>query len=94
MKANMPLYYLEERRILLKLISEDGMTIMCKMKNRLNVLGTQVDPFHDTAVATFNEKGLITQFKLYNCRSPIIGIVQMATGKGPYVLSAAREELE
>ncbi|MCJ1382580.1 hypothetical protein MMC17_005693 [Xylographa soralifera] len=93
-KANTELHHLEERRVLSSFTSEDGLKVVCEMKNRLSVIGNPLDPFYETAVATFNEQGLITDFKLYNCRSPIVGIIQTMTGRGPYTLDAAKQEFE
>lgn len=54
------------------------------MKNKLLVLGEILDPFYETAVLSFNEEGLITEWKMYSCRSHVVAIVQMKTGMGPY----------
>ena len=93
-KTNIQSHHIEERRVQSSLVSEDGRTVMCEMRNRLDVLGTPLDNFYETAVARFNEKGLITDFKVYNCRSPIVGVVQTVTGKGPYTAAAAKQEFE
>lgn len=93
-KTNIQSHYIEERRVQSSLVSEDGRTVMCEMRNRLSVLGTPLDNFYETAVAKFNEKGLITDFKVYNCRSPIVGVIQTVTGKGPYTAAAAKQEFE
>lgn len=54
------------------------------MDNHLVIHGKDLDRFPETAVAVFNDKGLITDFKIYCCRSPIVTIVQEVTGEGPY----------
>lgn len=86
--------HIEERRVLSNFVSEDGLTVMCEMKNRLSVRGTPLDPFYETVVARFNEKGLVTDFKVYNCRSPVVAITQTVTWNGPYTPDAAKQEVE
>jgi len=77
-------YHIEERRVLSRAASEDGSTVIVEMKNRLNVLGSELDPFYETAVAVFTEEGRIAELKIYSCRSHIVGIIQDKTGEGPY----------
>jgi hypothetical protein len=77
-------YHIEERRVLSRATTEDGSTVIVEMKNSLNVLGDILDPFYETAVAVFNEGGLITGLKTYSCRSHIVGMIQEKTGEGPY----------
>lgn len=69
-------YYIEERRVLSRATSEDGLTIILKMKNSLNILGNSLDRFYETAVAVFNEHGLITGLKIYSCHSHIVGMIR------------------
>ncbi|TVY40474.1 hypothetical protein LSUB1_G003284 [Lachnellula subtilissima] len=76
-KTNIQSHHIEERRVQSSLVSEDGRTVMCEMRNRLDVLGTPLDNFYETAVA-----------------SPIVGVVQTVTGKGPYTAAAAKQEFE
>lgn len=76
--------HVAERRILSRSITADGLTIYCEMKNRLHVLGQTLDPFYETAVVVFNDKGFITELKQYSCRSHIAEIIQDQTGLGPY----------
>lgn len=84
LKDNLTHYYLEERRILSQAVDEANSRVFCEMKNRLVVHGEVLDPFYETAIATFNADGLITDFKFYSCRSHIVMLIQKATGIGPY----------
>lgn len=93
-KANTEIYHIEERRVLSSLISKDGRTVSCEMKNRMNILGNPLDPFYETVVVRFNDEGLITEFKTYSCRSPIVAVIQAMTGEGPYTLETVKEEFE
>ncbi|KAH8816622.1 hypothetical protein F5884DRAFT_829802 [Xylogone sp. PMI_703] len=77
-------YHVHERRILSHSTSSDGRTVFCEMNNVMHVLGQALDPFYETAVAAFNEQGLIIEYKQYSCRSHIVEIVQDKTGLGPY----------
>ncbi|KAI1409001.1 hypothetical protein F5Y13DRAFT_98225 [Hypoxylon sp. FL1857] len=61
-----------------------GSKISVEMSNDLDVRGKKLDSFPEVAVVTFNCEGLITNFKLYCCRSPIVHIIQDVTGEGPY----------
>ena len=89
-KQNLQTCHLDERRVLSRSAADDGVTIVCEMKNRLIVLGRSLDPFYETVVVKFNERGLITDFKLYSCRSHIVMIVQEVTGVGPYNSETAK----
>ncbi|KAF3057464.1 hypothetical protein GL218_06301 [Daldinia childiae] len=75
---------IEERRVVDRFESADGTKISVEMNNRLVVHGKELDPFPETATAVFNEKGLITDFKVYCCRSAVVQIIQDVTGEGPY----------
>lgn len=75
---------LNERRVIERFESAGGSKISCEMSNSLTVQGRVLDPFPETVTAVFNDKGLITDFKLYACRSPIVAIIQEVTGEGPY----------
>ena len=75
---------LGERRVLSRSATADGSTIFCEMENRLKILGETLDPYFETAVAVFNDEGLITQLKHYGFRSHIVAIIQDKTGVGPY----------
>jgi hypothetical protein len=77
-------YFMEERRVLSRATSDDGSTVIVEMKNRLNVLGGTIDPFYETAIAVYNNAGLITGFMTYSCRSYIVGMIQDKIGNGPY----------
>ncbi|TVY40483.1 hypothetical protein LOCC1_G004766 [Lachnellula occidentalis] len=94
LKLNIQSHHIEQRRVQARLVSEDGRTVMCEMRNRLCVLGTPLENFYETAVARFDDEGLIEDFKVYSCRSPIVGVVQTVTGKGPYTAAAAKQEFE
>ncbi|KAF2641456.1 hypothetical protein P280DRAFT_313842 [Massarina eburnea CBS 473.64] len=76
--------HIEKREVLLFALTSDEYTVLCEMKQRINVMGEIIDPFFETAVVTFDEEGLIKVFKIYNCWSPIVRIVQDKTGLGPY----------
>jgi hypothetical protein len=88
------IYHVERRTVTSSLTSDDGRTVMLEMRNRLDVLGVALDPFYETAVARFNDDGLIVDLKMYSCRSPIVGIVQTVTGKGPYTAEVMKDEFE
>ncbi len=90
LKDNLKDYYLDERRVLSRSISDDGLRIFCEMENRLVVHGRVLDPFPETAVVVFDKDGLITSFKLYSCRSHLVRYIQEETGRGPYT----KESLE
>ncbi|KAI0103538.1 hypothetical protein F4814DRAFT_100655 [Daldinia grandis] len=75
---------IKERRVVDRFESVGGSKISVEMNNRLVVHGRELDPFPETATAVFNEEGLITDFKVYCCRSAVVEIVQDITGVGPY----------
>ncbi|KAI0149942.1 hypothetical protein F4776DRAFT_603911 [Hypoxylon sp. NC0597] len=75
---------IKERRVIDRFNTVNSAKISVEMFNRLEVRGKTLDPFPEVAVVTFNHTGLITDFKLYCCRSPVVHIIQEATGKGPY----------
>ncbi|KAI0882124.1 uncharacterized protein GGS22DRAFT_191294 [Annulohypoxylon maeteangense] len=75
---------IKERRVVDRLGSTGGSKISVEMSNRLVVHGKEIAAFPETATAVFNDRGLITDFKIYCCRSPIVEIVQDVTGVGPY----------
>ncbi|KAI0837549.1 hypothetical protein F5Y06DRAFT_297407 [Hypoxylon sp. FL0890] len=55
------------------------------LKNtRIKERRVEIDLCLEVAVVVFNDKGLITNFKLYYCRSPVVQIIQDITGNGPY----------
>ena len=74
--------------------SADGRTVVCEMKNRLNVMGHSLNDSYETAIATFDAEGLIKEFKVYCCRSHLMVVVQAVTGLGPYDKEHGREEWE
>lgn len=67
-----------------------GSTIDAKHKvflesfSTVKVFGKTLDRFPETTVVQFNDEGLIVDFKIYSCRSPIVEAIQEATGEGPY----------
>ncbi|PTB66213.1 hypothetical protein BBK36DRAFT_4467 [Trichoderma citrinoviride] len=76
--------FLEERDVISQSVSEDGKRVFVEMENRYNVHGQVLDRFPETLVATFDEEGLVSSFKLYSCRSHFVMMIQKATGEGPY----------
>ncbi|KAI4859377.1 hypothetical protein F4820DRAFT_439976 [Hypoxylon rubiginosum] len=77
--------HIKERRVVDRFESAGGSKISVEMDNRLVVQGKDLERFPETATAVFNEQGLIADFKLYCCRSPVVEIIQEVTGIGPYV---------
>ncbi|KAI1459578.1 hypothetical protein F4805DRAFT_67435 [Annulohypoxylon moriforme] len=75
---------IKDRRVVDRFESTGGSKISVEMNNHLVVHGREVDAFPETATAVFNDKGLITDFKLYCCRSAVVEIIQDVTGVGPY----------
>lgn len=76
--------YLEQRTVVSQMISESDSRVFSEMKNRYNVHTEVVDDFPETLVATFDDEGLITNFRLYGCRNHILILIQKATGEGPF----------
>jgi len=80
-------YQLLSRSVDSQAVSEhgDATTVFCQMSNKVDVLGDVINPFQETAVVTFEgNTGLISKFKLYSCRSPVVRILQEKTNLGPY----------
>ncbi|KAI1091679.1 hypothetical protein F5B19DRAFT_257174 [Rostrohypoxylon terebratum] len=75
---------IKERRVLDRFSSTSSPKISVEMNNRLTVRGREIDAFPETATVVFDDKGLITDFKLYCCRSAVVEIIQDVTGVGPY----------
>ncbi|KAI1804697.1 hypothetical protein F4811DRAFT_518763 [Daldinia bambusicola] len=73
---------IEERRVVDRF--DSGNRVSVEMSNRYDCLGKTVDPFWETVTVAFNDEGLITDFKTYCCRSPMVAIIQDVTGVGPY----------
>ncbi|TVY15047.1 hypothetical protein LARI1_G006721 [Lachnellula arida] len=82
-ETNIQTSHIEERVVQSLLESADGRTVVCEMRNRLNVLGYRLENYFETAVV-----------RVYGCRSPIVGVVQTVTGRGPYTDAAAKREFE
>jgi hypothetical protein len=97
-------YHVAERRTLSRSVTtsadgaEERMIVYSEAKNKLHVLGQNLDPFYETAVVTFvrvGEDWVVSELKNYSCRSHIIEIMQRETGKGPYatwIIPARKEE--
>ncbi|KAI6082980.1 hypothetical protein F4821DRAFT_201609 [Hypoxylon rubiginosum] len=83
---------IKERRVIDRFESGNGSKISVEMENSLVVQGKDLDTFPETATAVFNEQGLITDFKLYCCRSPVVEIIQEVTGVGPYATVKTDDE--
>ncbi|KAI0384177.1 hypothetical protein F5Y04DRAFT_237697 [Hypomontagnella monticulosa] len=75
---------IKERRVVDRFESSNGSKVSVEMNNHLVIHGRSLDGFPETAVAVFNDKGLIEDFKVYCCRSPVVTVVQEVTGVGPY----------
>jgi len=71
-----------ERRVVGR--AGSGNKVFIESLSKLSVHGQKMDSFPETAVITFDEEGLIADFKIYSCRSPLVFLIQKATGKGPY----------
>lgn len=88
LKKNMSERYwrLDERRVLSTASTQaaDGSKLFCETTKRLILLEKVLDPWYETEVVTFAPDGLIKDFKLYCCWSPIASMVQDITGEGPY----------
>ena len=76
----------DERRVVSASVtaSANGHKAFCETTKRLILHGQALDPFHETEVVEFTEDGLIKDFKLYCCWSPIASKLQDITGEGPY----------
>lgn len=77
-------YHIHERRVLSHSTSADGKTVFCEMKHSVHIFDELLDPFYETVVAIFDDKGLIKELRQYSCRSHLIEIIQAKTGEGPY----------
>ncbi|CAF3433387.1 unnamed protein product [Fusarium graminearum] len=76
--------HLKKRRVISQVANEQGGQIFSEMENQYIVHSEILDPFHKTAVVSFNREGLIHSFKLYCCRSHFVWLTQQATGEGSY----------
>lgn len=74
----------EERRVVSQATNPDGNQIFSEMENKYTVHNQILDPFHEVAVVTFNDAGLVSMWKQYSCRSHFVFLIQKATGIGPY----------
>ena len=74
----------EKRRVVSQTISEQDSQIWSEMENRYTVHNQLLDPFHEVAVVTFDNSGLVSTWKQYSCRSHIVMLIQKATGIGPF----------
>ncbi|KAK3045939.1 hypothetical protein LTR09_012531 [Extremus antarcticus] len=84
--------FIEERQVLSQTIDPDQKLVCCETRNRLNVAGKILDPFYETIVLRFNDDLQVTRLNVYSCRSPIVAILQVQSGKGPY--ANAQGEME
>ncbi|OTA91453.1 hypothetical protein M434DRAFT_397194 [Hypoxylon sp. CO27-5] len=75
---------IKQRNVLGRFDVTWGGKVAVEMYNHIEVGGIYLIPFPEIAVVTFNDENLITDFKLYCCRSPVVHIIQAATGYGPY----------
>lgn len=77
---------LDERRVLSTSTAADtdGSKVICETTKRLILHGEVLDPFYETEIVVFTPDGLIKDFKLYCCWSPIASLLQDITGVGPY----------
>lgn len=73
-----------ERRVVARSVTPDGRKVFIETSNAVTVHGKLIDPLPETTVVEFDDKGLIVDFKIYSCRSPIVALIQDATGEGPY----------
>lgn len=76
--------YFEKRKVVSQVVSEADARAFVEMENKYHVYETVFDAFPETLVATFDDEGLISSFKLYSCRSHIVKVIQENTGLGPY----------
>ncbi|KAI1106226.1 hypothetical protein F4804DRAFT_62139 [Jackrogersella minutella] len=75
---------IKQRRVVDRFQSTSGSKISAEMSNDLVVYGRELLAYPETATVAFNDKGLITDFKVYCCRSAVVEIIQDVTGEGPY----------
>lgn len=83
-RESLKILHVHERRIISHSTTADGRTVFFEMKNAVHCFEELLDPFFETAIATFDENGLIKELKHYSCRSHIVEIIQKYTGEGPY----------
>jgi hypothetical protein len=62
----------------------DEEKVFCETTKKLILHGKVLDPFYETEIVVFTPQGLIKDFKLYCCWSPIASLIQDITGEGPY----------
>ena len=77
-------WHIVQRRVVSQAVDESNRTVLCAMEYKLDVMGDTLDPFHETATATFSEQGLVEKLLLYSCRSPVVFVMQRHTGLEPY----------
>jgi SnoaL-like domain len=80
----------EKRRVVSQTISEGDSRIWSEMENRYIVHNQPLDPFHEAAVVTFDNDGLVSTWKQYSCRSHIVMLIQKSTGIGPFSETVVR----
>ena len=79
-------WQLDDRKVLSSSTTTDpnGSKVFCETTKRLILHGQVLDPWYETEVVVFSPDGLIKDFKLYCCWSPIASVIQDITGVGPY----------
>ncbi|CAF9922106.1 MAG: hypothetical protein GOMPHAMPRED_002495 [Gomphillus americanus] len=84
-KASLKNYHYESRDIVSRSYSEDYLKISIEGKASMNIMGTLLENVYETVVATFDQTtGLISDLKVYTCRSHLVLVLQSKTGRGPY----------
>ena len=83
-RENLKSIKIVDRKVLSSSASPDGRILFVETRQRLEVCGEFVDPHFETALFNFTTDGLIVGLKLYSCWSPIVKLIQLKTGFGPY----------
>lgn len=73
-----------ERHVIARSTIAGERKVFLESSSTIKVFGKTLDSFPETTVVQFDEEGLIVDFKIYSCRSPIVAAIQEATGEGPY----------
>lgn len=83
LKQSLAVQKIEEVHVKTRIVSEDGLMVIQEMNNAVDILGTKFE-LPEVVVIKFAEDGLIDQFQIYCCRSPVVRAVQEVTDRGPY----------
>ena len=84
-KTSLKNHHYESRGIVSRSYSEDGLKISIEGKASMNIMGTLLENVYEAMVATFDQStGLISDIKIYTCRSHLVLVLQSKTGRGPY----------